>query len=85
MQDERTVQVGGIADEPTGEEAERIREAYFQHWPDGRMRSSWASITHVRVTPQWLRFSDWNVSPPLVAEWVREEDVGLKRVLSLAR
>ena len=74
MQDERTVQIDGLADEPAGEEGERIREAYFGRWPDGRKRLTWTGITHVRVTPQWLRFSDWNVSPPLVAEWRRGAD-----------
>lgn len=79
MQDERTVQIDGLADEPTGEDAERVRAAYFRRWPDGRERLSWAGITHVRVTPRWLRFSDWNVSPVVVAEWVREAGGELSR------
>ena len=79
MQDERTVQIDGLADEPAGDEAERIREAYFRRWPDGRKRLTWTGITHVRVAPQWLRFSDWNVSPPVVAEWSRGQDRLLAR------
>lgn len=79
MQDGRTVQLDGIADEPTGDEGERIREAYFRRWPDGRERQSWRGITHVRITPQWLRFSDWTVSPVVVAEWVRGADLELTR------
>ena len=74
MQDERTVQVDGVADEPRGVEGERIREAYFARWPDGRERQGWSGITHVRITPTWLRFSDWNVSPVVVGEWVRAEN-----------
>lgn len=73
MRDERTVQVDGVADEPQGDEGERIRNAYFRRWPDGRDRVSWAGMTHVRITPRWLRFSDWNVSPVLVAEWTRRD------------
>ena len=69
MQDERTVQCDGIADEPTGAELERIRNAYFARYPDGRDRLSWPGITHVRVTPRWLRFSDYNQTPPLIVEW----------------
>ena len=79
MDDERTVQIDGVADEPDGVEASRIREAYFRRWPDGRDRLRWAGITHVRITPAWLRFSDWNVSPVAVAEWVRSEGGALRR------
>ena len=71
MQDERTVQVDGVADEPHGDEGERIRDAYFRRWPDGRDRVSWPGIAHVRITPRWLRFSDWNAAPVVVAEWTR--------------
>ena len=79
MQDERTVQVDGIADEPQGDEGERIRDAYFRRWPDGRDRVSWAGITHVRITPRWLRFSDWNAAPVVVAEWTRADNGLLER------
>ena len=79
MQDERTVQVDGIADEPVGDEAERVREAYFRRWPDGRQRQTWAGITHVRITPHWVRFSDWNVSPVVVVEWAMGDDGVLTR------
>lgn len=79
MQDERTVQVDGVADEPDGGEGERIRDAYFRCWPDGRDRVSWAGITHVRITPRWLRFSDWNAAPVVVAEWARGDSGTLER------
>jgi len=68
MTDERTVQVDGVADEPAGTELERIRDAYFQRYPDGRDRLAWPGITHVRVRPRWLRYSDFNQSPPVVVE-----------------
>ena len=79
MDDERTVQVEGVADEPDGDEGARIREAYFLRWPDGRERVYWAGITHVRITPAWMRFSDWTASPVAVAEWVRSEGGALIR------
>ena len=75
MQDERTVQVEGFADEPTGVERERISEAYFRRWPDGRDRLTWSGITHVRITPHWLRWSDWRGAPVVIAEWVRSGGV----------
>ncbi|MGH7685538.1 MAG: pyridoxamine 5'-phosphate oxidase family protein [Candidatus Dormibacteria bacterium] len=75
MQDERTVQVEGFADEPIGAERERVSEAYFHRWPDGRDRMTWAGITHVRITPHWLRWSDWRGSQVGTAEWVRSGGV----------
>jgi len=66
--DERTVQCDGIADEPTGAELDRIREVYFARYPSGRDRLAWEGITHVRVRPHWLRYSDYNQSPPLIVE-----------------
>lgn len=79
MQDERTVQLDGVADEPDGDEGERIRDAYFRRWPDGRDRVSWPGIAHVRITPRWLRFSDWNAAPVVVAEWTRGDGGTLER------
>ena len=38
--EERTVQYEGIADEPTGEELERLKKLYFSRFPDGRERQS---------------------------------------------
>lgn len=68
--DERTVQLQGVADEPTGEELERIREAYFAAFPDGRERLRWEGILHVRVRPTWIRFTDYRGVAPQVFELV---------------
>jgi len=54
------VQLEGIADEPTGAERDRILEAYFAAYPDGRDRLAWNGITHFRVRPTWIRYSDFN-------------------------
>ena len=51
-----------------GAERERIREVYFARFPGGRDRLAWEGITHVRVRPHWLRYSDFNQSPPLIVE-----------------
>ena len=58
--DEITVQLEGVVDFPTGAELERIRECYFITYPDGRDRLAWPGITHARVRPTWLRYSDFN-------------------------
>lgn len=57
--EEQTVQIEGIADEPHGEELERLKAAYFAQWPDGVERQAWKDITYVRVRPTWVRYSDF--------------------------
>jgi len=62
-ENERTVQLDGLADEPTGAELERLREVYFAVDPDGRERLSWPGLTHFRIVPSWARYSDFEASP----------------------
>jgi general stress protein 26 len=57
--EEQTVQLEGIADEPAGAELARLKEVYFAAWPDGRGRERWRGITYVRVRPTWARYSDF--------------------------
>ena len=67
--DERTVQYEGIADEPTGLELEHLKGRYFLRFQDGRDRQAWPGLTYVRARPRWLRFSDFNQSPPEILEF----------------
>jgi hypothetical protein len=67
--DERTVQYEGLADEPTTAELDRLRAAYFAAWPDGPSRANWPGLTYIRVRPTWLRYSDFNQDPPVIAEF----------------
>jgi Pyridoxamine 5'-phosphate oxidase len=67
--DERTVQYEGIADEPTGDELERLKRVYFAAWPDGPSRARWPGLVYVRVRPTWIRYSDFNQNPPVVVEF----------------
>ena len=67
--DERTVQYEGVADEPTGEELERIKTVYFAAWPDGPARQSWPGLVYIRVRPTWIRYSDFNRDPPMIVEF----------------
>lgn len=66
--DERTVQLEGITDEPTGDDLLRLKELYLVRFPEARERQLWRGLTYVRVRPQWLRFSDFNQSPPRITE-----------------
>ena len=66
--DERTVQYEGFADEPAEGELERLKAVYFAAWPDGPSRASWPGLTYIRVRPTWIRYSDFNQNPPVIAE-----------------
>lgn len=66
--DAMTAQIEGVADFPVGAELERLRECYFVPYPDGRDRLAWPGITHVRVRPTWVRFSDFTKDPPEIEE-----------------
>src|SRR5262249_11225309 len=68
-EDERTVQYEGVADEPAGAELERLKEFYFIRFPDGRERQSWPGLVYVRARPIWIRYSDFNQTPPKIVEY----------------
>jgi general stress protein 26 len=67
--DERTIQYEGLADEPDGAELRRLKEIYFGVFPDGRDRERWPGITYFRVTPVWIRYSNYNANPPEIVEY----------------
>ncbi len=71
--DERTVQYEGIADTPSGDELDRLKECYFSVYPDGRERARWPGLVYVRTRPTWIRFSDFNKNPPEIVEFGPEE------------
>jgi pyridoxine/pyridoxamine 5'-phosphate oxidase len=57
--EEQTVQLEGLADEPIGEELARLKAHYFAAFPDGPAREQWPDITYVRVRIAWARYSDF--------------------------
>jgi uncharacterized pyridoxamine 5'-phosphate oxidase family protein len=57
--EEQTVQLEGVADEPTGDELARIKRVYFDAFADGPEREQWQGITYVRVCVTWARYSDF--------------------------
>jgi general stress protein 26 len=71
--DERTVQLEGVADEPTGKDLARLKKVYFKAYPDGRGREKWPDIAYFRVKPTWVRYSDYNQIPPLIVEFDPEK------------
>jgi hypothetical protein len=66
---EQTVQFEGIAEELGGSELKRCQEVYFAAWPDGPARMSWPGMTYFVVRPRWIRYSDYDQSPPLIEEF----------------
>ncbi len=67
--DERTVQYEGEADQPLGAELDRLKELYFERFPDGRDRRTWRGLIYVRVRPSWIRYSNFNSAPPEIVEF----------------
>ena len=65
---EQSVQLEGVADEPQGEALAALKRIYYAAWPDGPTRESWKDITWVRVVPKWIRFSDFNRAEGAVRE-----------------
>ncbi len=57
--EEQTLQLEGLADEPTGAELERLKRVYLAAFPDGIEREQWPDITYVRVRIKWARYSDF--------------------------
>ncbi len=68
-----TVQYEGLVDQPSGAELDRVRDAYFEVFPDGRDRQSWPGITYFRARPIWLRSSDFRTDPPSILEFTGAE------------
>jgi pyridoxine/pyridoxamine 5'-phosphate oxidase len=65
---EQTVQFEGVAEELSDEGRERYLEMYFAVWPECRAHLQWPDITHFVVRPTWIRYSDYDQSPPLIKE-----------------
>jgi len=74
--DEQTVQLEGLADEPSGETLERLKRSYFLAFPDGPARLAWPGITYFRVRPTWARFSDFRPGSARVVELAGAELAG---------
>jgi PPOX class probable F420-dependent enzyme len=67
--DEVTLQCEGVAELPLGEDLDRCLAAYFEQYPDGRQRAASPDITHVRVRPGWLRYSDYRPASFTIEEF----------------
>jgi hypothetical protein len=68
-QGEITVQYEGIARQISSSEIGPYHEIYFRKFPDGPARLKWEGITYYVVAPKWIRYSDYNQSPPEIVEF----------------
>ena len=64
--EEQTVQLEGLADEPSGAELARLKAIYFAQFPDGPGREQWPHITYFRVRVAWARYSDFRAGGGVV-------------------
>ncbi len=78
--DERTAQLDGVADEPSGADLERLKQVYYAVYPDGPGRLSWPGLIYVRISPTWIRFSDFNQNPPEIVEFTGSQLLGTPRM-----
>jgi general stress protein 26 len=67
-ENEQSVQLEGLADEPKGAGLDGLKRVYYEAWPDGPTRESWPGITWVRIAPRWIRFSDFKRTTDIVRE-----------------
>jgi general stress protein 26 len=63
-----TLQLEGLADEPTGAERERLVARYLARFPDGVERQADPDLTYFRVRPTWVRYSDFSSAEPRIVE-----------------
>lgn len=63
-----TVQLEGVADEPTGPDLLPLLARYLESFPDGVARRAWPDLTYIRMRPTWARYSDFRGAEPRIAE-----------------
>ena len=66
---EETVQFEGVARQISSTELGPYHEIYFRAFPEGPARLKWKGITYYVVAPKWIRYSDFNQSPPEIKEF----------------
>ena len=69
----RRCSTNGIADEPVGDELERIKTIYYAVYTDGPSRLAWPGLIYVRVRPTWIRYTNYSVEPPEIVEFSPEQ------------
>lgn len=68
-QGEETVQFEGVAKQISSTGRDKYHEVYFQAFPDGPARLKWDGISYFVVAPKWIRYSDFDKTPPNILEF----------------
>lgn len=64
---DQTIQIQGLADEPGGEELQHLKQIYSSTYPDYcRTRQRMNGLIYFRVRPKWMRYSDFRKNPATV-------------------
>jgi hypothetical protein len=66
--EEQTIQLQGLADEPCGAALDDLKAVYYRAHPDGPSRLGWPDLIYVRVKPTWVRYSDFRGGESRVVE-----------------
>ncbi len=69
---EQTLQLEGVAEEVREADLRRLQDIYFAQWPECREHTNWPGIAYFVVHPHWIRYSDYDRSPPLIEEFEKE-------------
>lgn len=72
-EDERTVQYQGVATMlQDGPELEHLKQVYFKKSPEAKKWENTEGNVYFKVEPTWVRFTDLNVSPWAISEFLLE-------------
>ena len=58
--EEITVQYEGEVAELQSAADQKYFDLYFEKWPECRDHLKWPGIVHFKVSPKWIRYSDFN-------------------------
>lgn len=64
----QTLQLEGLADEPTGEALSGLLSLYRARFPDADARAAGRPIAYFRVRPTWVRYTDFRRGVPEIVE-----------------
>lgn len=64
----QTLQLEGVADEPTGDDLAALLALYRARFPDADARAAGRPIAYFRVRPTWVRHTDFRRGVPEIVE-----------------
>jgi len=65
--DNQTIQIQGVAHEPSGTELQHLKQLYSDRYPDYcRTRQLMKGLVYFLVRPKWMRYSDFRQNPATV-------------------